>query len=96
MPEDRKRGSSKHCVSIDEREKIMVTGVIDVLSFDEESIIMDTEQGMLILRGEHLHVGKLNLDEGEVCIDGMIESLEYSEGGQFTKAKGSLMARIFK
>lgn len=96
MTEDRKKGSTRHCISIDEREKIVVTGVIDVLSFDEESIIMDTEQGMLILRGEHLHVGKLNLENGEVCVDGLVESLEYSEGGQFTKARGSLMAKIFK
>ncbi len=50
---------------------------------------------MLILRGNNIHVGKLNLDEGEVCIDGVIDSIEYSENG-ITKGKNSFLNRIFK
>lgn len=96
MSEERKRSGFRHSVSMEERERVLITGVLDVLSFDEESIITDTEQGMLIIRGNNLHVGKLNLEDGEVCVDGMIDSLEYSEAGAFAKGKGSILGKIFK
>ena len=61
------------------------------------SLILDseTEKGMLILRGNNIHVGKLNLDEGEVSVDGLIDTIEYSEGG-ISKGKNSFLNRIFK
>ncbi len=96
MAEERKRSGGKHSVTMEQREQITITGIIDVLSFDEESILVDTDQGLLILRGSNLHVGRLNLDEGEVFVDGLIDSLEYSDGGQFSKNKGSFLARVFK
>lgn len=96
MAEERKRIGGKHTVSMEQREQITMTGVIDVLSFDEESILVDTDLGLLILRGNNLHVGRLNLDDGEVFVDGLIDSLEYSDGGQFSKGKGSFFGRVFK
>ena len=86
---------TRHKLTLEDRERMSITGVLDVLSFDEESIIAETEKGMLILRGNNIHVGKLNLDEGEVCIDGVIDSIEYSENG-VTKGKNSFLNRIFK
>lgn len=84
-----------HKITLENREKMTMTGVIDVLSFDEESIIAETEKGMLILRGSNLHVGKLNLEEGEVSVDGIIDTIEYSEDG-IVKGKNSFLNRIFK
>ena len=93
MAEGTKR--EKHKIILEDRERRSMTGVIDVLSFDEDSIIAETEKGMLILRGSNIHVGKLNLDDGEVTVDGMIDTIEYSENG-ITKGKNSLFNRIFK
>lgn len=93
---DEKKRSSRHSVTMEDRERITITGVKDVLSFDEEGILVDTEQGMLLLRGANLHVGRLDVVEGHVSVDGMVDSLEYSEGGQFAKGKGSFLGRIFK
>lgn len=96
MTEDRKNGYQKHSVTMENRERIEITGVIDVLSFDEESICADTQMGVLILRGVNLHVSKLNLEDGLLLIDGEIDSLEYSEDNGLTKGKGSLFSKIFK
>ncbi len=93
MAEGTKR--EKHKIILEDRERLSMTGVIDVLSFDEDSIIAETEKGMLILRGSNIHVGKLNLDDGEVTVDGAIDTIEYSEDG-IAKGKNSLFNRIFK
>ena len=94
MAEERKR-DTRHRITLEDRERITMTGIIDVLSFDEESIIADTQIGMLVLKGNNLHIGKLNLDDGDVSVDGMLESLEYNEGGM-AKAKDSLFGRLFR
>ena len=47
---------TRHKLTLEDRERMSITGVIDVLSFDEESIIAETEKGMLILRGNNIHV----------------------------------------
>ena len=94
LAEERKK-DTRHRMILEDRERMSITGVIDVLSFDEESIIAETEKGMLILRGNNMHVGKLNLDEGEVSVDGLIDTIEYSEGGN-SKGKNSFLNRIFK
>lgn len=94
LAEERKK-DTRHRMILEDRERMSITGVIDVLSFDEESIIAETEKGMLILRGNNMHVGKLNLDEGEVSVDGLIDTIEYNEGG-ISKGKNSFLNRIFK
>ena len=94
MAEERKR-DTRHRITLEDRERITMTGIIDVLSFDEESIIADTQRGMLVLKGNNLHIGKLNLDDGEVSVDGMLECQEYNERGM-AKAKDSLFGRLFR
>lgn len=94
--EDRKIGGGKHNVTMESREHISITGVLDVLSFDEESIVADTDMGILTMKGMNLHVNKLNLEEGQLVVDGEIDSLEYSDGNTFSKGKGSLLSKIFK
>lgn len=95
MAEERK-SLSKHTVIMENRTNITMTGVIDVISFDEETIIADTELGVLILRGKNMHVSKMNLDNGNMDIDGEIVSLTYEESG-YGKGKGKTMfGNIFK
>ena len=86
----------KHTVVMSERETISVTGVIDVISFDEETIIAETEAGALILRGTELHVNGLSLEKGELEVDGRIDSLTYEEQNSYGKNKPSFLSKIFK
>ncbi len=81
-------------VVMENREKVTITGVNDVLSFDDQIVIMDTELGMLTIKGEDLRINKLSLDTTEVSIDGTINSLNYSE--KQVKGKGGILGKIFK
>ena len=94
-PEDRKKPSSRHSLHIDRRESALVTGMIDVISFDEESVIGETELGVIIIRGANLHVNRISLESGELSVSGEIDSVTYESPGSGAKAK-SLIGRLFK
>jgi sporulation protein YabP len=96
MPgEEKKRSPSRHSVTIEKRESISVSGVIDVISFDEESIISETELGIIIIRGVNLHVKRINLENGELSVTGEIDGITYENPGTAGKGK-SFMGRLFK
>ena len=65
-------------------------------SFDVNEILLETEQGMLMIRGSELHVSRLSLDKGEVDIDGRIDSFTYSETVGYGAKGESILARLFK
>ena len=85
-----------HKLILNNRRCGNLTGVSDVLSFDESEIILETDQGMLMMKGKELHVSRLMLDKGEVDIDGRIDSVTYSEQGSRTERTESLLGRLFK
>ena len=93
---DEKRPSGRHTVVIDRREALSVTGVVDVLSFDEETIITETEMGILILRGENLHVNRLNLETGDLEIDGLISHLTYEDSAGYSKGGKNFLGKLFR
>ena len=68
-----------HRVELLGRERLLVTGVEDVLRFDEEEILMDTLAGTLRVEGQGLHVDRLNLDGGELQVEGSVTGLLYEE-----------------
>lgn len=81
---------------LENRERLSVSGVIDVESFNDECVIVDTELGVLIIRGEDLHINKLNLDSSELSVDGDIISCEYSDR-EGSKSKGlGFFGKMFK
>ncbi len=80
-------------IIMESRERISVSGVNDVESFDENSIILSTELGHLVIKGQDLKIGKLNLDSGEVLAEGAFDSFEYSEEGM---NRGSFFSKIFR
>ena len=84
-----------HKLVLNNRRCGNLTGVSDVLSFDENEIILETDQGMLMMKGKELHVSRLMLDKGEVDIDGRIDSVPYSEQGSRTERTESLLGRLF-
>ena len=84
--------SKPHTMLLDNRKKLSLTGVNDVLGFNEELVSIKTSLGDLIVRGSKLHISKLNLETGEVDIDGQINSLQYIEN----REGKSFMQRLFK
>lgn len=85
--------NNKHTITLDNREKLVATGITDILSFDEESIIAQTENGILIIRGYNLHINSLNLEKGNLIADGNVASLTYDNENS---SKGSIWSRLFK
>lgn len=81
---------------LENREKLTITGVVDVLSFDDQIVIVETQLGLLTIKGEELRINKLSLDSSEVIIDGEIFNLGYSEAGVNKKSSGSILGKIFK
>lgn len=93
--EDKQLSAKGHKVSLNGRRSALVTGVNDVLSFDAGEVLLDTEMGILMIRGEELHVNRLSLEKGEVDVDGRVDSLTYSDGG-YGKSGESFLGRLFK
>ena len=85
-----------HKLMLNNRNVCMVSGVSDVLSFDLREILLETEQGMLMIRGNELHVNRLTLDKGEVDIDGRIDSFVYSDTAASGEKQESFFARLFR
>jgi len=96
MPlEEKKRSMSRHTLAIDKRESVKVTGVTDVISFDEESVICESEMGVIVIRGINLHVNRINLESGELSITGEIDGITYENPSGGARSK-SLLGRLFK
>ena len=85
-----------HKLVIHNRKTSTMTGVLDVLAFDLNEILLETEQGMLMLKGKDLHVNRLSLEKGEVDIAGQIDSIAYSDVQHATKKTDSLFAKLFR
>lgn len=85
----------KHKIIIDNRESAIFTGITDVISFDDEIIISETSLGILIIKGENLHISNLNLDSGDLTIFGKISNLNYEDSPK-SKGKSTFFGKIFK
>lgn len=92
MAEDKQRQKSPHSLILENRRCVSLTGVSEVGSFDEEAVVIYTDFGELNIRGKALHINKLNLDSGEVTIDGEIIAMVYTEN----RPSGGLMSRLFR
>ena len=93
MENGERYGDGSHHVALEDRRRLTVSGVLEVENFDENTIVMDTNQGTLVVRGEDLHIETLSLDGGEMRVEGSIDSLTYeSDGGE----RGGLLRRLFR
>ena len=93
---EEKQYSKAHKLMLSNRRTGTITGVADVISFDITEVLLETEQGMLMIKGADLHVNRLTLEKGEIDIEGRIDSLAYSEVTSFQKQSESLIGRLFK
>lgn len=82
-----------HHVILEGRASLSVSGVEEVESFDENTIIMNTCKGTLVVRGEELHIEKLSLDGGDLKVEGSVDSLTYEDDGG---ERGGFLSRLFR
>ena len=68
----------------------------DVISFDPKEILLETEMGMLQIKGEDLHVSRLTLDKGEVDVQGIVTSMVYSEVENYGKKAENFLGKLFR
>lgn len=93
--EDLKEPSRQHKVTMTNRRMCILNGIKDVLSFDIQEVLLETEQGMLMIKGDDLHVNRLSLDKGEVDVEGRIDSFTYSDEGTAGTRKDGLFSKLF-
>ena len=85
-----------HNLILENRKKLSVSGIEEVESFNEEEIILRTsEDGILVIKGEDLHINKLSVDTGDVSIAGEVSAMDYID--RSVKAKGpGLLSRLLR
>lgn len=93
---EEKTGMRPHRLMMQNRSALSITGIRDVVSFDENQVILDTDMGLLTMKGKDLHVSRLTLEKGEVDVDGTVDSLVYSSNESYRKSGESLFNRLFR
>ena len=81
-----------HKLTLDGRNRLVLTGVTEVESFDESMIVLHTTRGTLVIRGSGLHLQLLSLDGGQVHVDGTVDSMTSEDE---TREAGGFFARLF-
>lgn len=81
---------------LENRGKLSISGVNDVLSFDDQVVIVETELGLLTVKGENIRVNKLSIDTSEVILEGTISYLAYSDKNPESSKNSGLLSKIFK
>jgi len=91
MEDERKIGN--HQLSLEGRRLLQASGVLDVDSFDEKTVVILTEQGVLTVEGEDLHINHLNVENGDIVIEGTVEALHYAD---LKEKGGGLFKGLFR
>ncbi len=68
-----------HSLSLQQRQKLSVTGVTEVISFEENAVVLSTELGTLVVQGHGLQLKTLSVDGGDVAVEGQVSALIYEE-----------------
>lgn len=89
------KGEQVHNVVMEDRNYLSISGVEDVDNFDEETVELYTNVGMMSVAGNDLHIIKLNVESGEVAIEGEIVSIEYHDG-ELKRGGAGFFSKIFK
>ncbi len=92
---ERPVNTAPHKVVIDSRKKLVITAVEDVDSFNETEVILLTNHGFITVTGDDLHISRLNLEEGQLIIEGGIQSLDYADHEEQRQKRGGL-AKMFR
>ena len=71
-----------HKLQLNERTSLTMTGVTEVVSFDENTVVLQTSLGLLVIQGQQLQLKNLTLEGGQVAVEGSIRALSYEEPRQ--------------
>lgn len=93
---EEKQFAGSHKMQMINRKECFLTGIKDVISFDTEVILLETELGMLTINGKELHIKRLTLEKKETDIEGIIDSFIYSNLDKYKKSKEPFLGRLFK
>ncbi len=97
IEEGRPAKTRSHTVMIENRERITVTGVEDMDSFNEMEVILLTEAGFVTIIGSDLHINRLNLDDGQLVVEGLIQGLDYNDHEELRQKGGNgIFSRMFR
>lgn len=92
---DIKAEDPKSNIILENRKKLTLTGAEEVISFDDEKILLNTKLGFLTIKGSELKMNKLDVQNGDLIIVGNISSIVYS-GKELKKEKENIISRLFK
>lgn len=95
LKKDVKLEEKKSNITLENRKKLSLTGVMEVISFNEEKILLNTSLGMLTIKGNGLKMNKLDVQNGEVMIAGTVDSFVYT-GSESKQEKESILSKLFK
>lgn len=86
----------RHEIILKDRDSVTATGILEVESFDDREIVLVTDLGTMVLRGEDLHIEQINLDSGDFTCTGLITGLQYSAGTASSgRGREGLLKRLF-
>lgn len=94
--EEKLKQKRLHKMNMENRSKLEMTGISDVISFDLNKVVLESDYGMITIKGTNLHVNRLSVEKGELDIDGTIEGFTYSEINSYAKKGESMLGRLFR
>lgn len=92
MDRNEARSAMPHQLILQDRQQVELTGVTDVDSFDETTVVAYTSLGELTVRGNTLHIKRLDLECGILSVEGRIDTLQYAD----TQKHGGFLGRLFR
>ena len=93
MADEKRMNAMPHNLVLEDRRLLTLSGVSDVGSFDEETVVVFTDLGELTIRGSDLHINRLSVEVGELTVEGKISALIYS---QDAAPKGGFFSKVFR
>jgi sporulation protein YabP len=93
MTDEKRPAKLQHNVIMESRKHITVTGVVDIDSFDEQTVTVFTDLGELCIKGRELHINKIDVETGDLVMEGAVESLAYTEN---LPQRAGLFAKLFR
>ena len=94
MPEEKKNTKAlPHNVILEGRKTLSISGVQDIDRFDEEVVVLFTDLGELTIKGTDLHINRIDVETGELALEGTIDSLTYDDT---LPGRGGLFSRLFR
>ena len=90
---EEKKTVKPHNLILEGRKNLIVSGVSDVDSFDDQAIVAYTDLGELTIKGKNLHISKLSVETGDLKVSGEIISLSYTDNRQVS---GGIISKLFR